>query len=159
MKPTKTYTVQEALQKLAKYCVYQDRCHKEVEQKLRDMNMIPQARQEIIAHLIQHDFLNEKRFALNYARGKFNQKHWGRIRIRQELKKRNITERLINLAIGQISEDEYLEKLHAIATKKYKQLGCDNSLASKNKLKTFLFYRGFESHLVYDELNNLTSTL
>ncbi len=155
MKPTKTYTVQEALQKLAKYCVYQDRCHKEVEQKLKEMNMIPQARQEIITQLIKHDFLNERRFALNFTRGKFNQKHWGKVRIKQELKRRDITEKLITKALDQISEGEYLDKLNTIAIKKFEQLGRSKSLSSKNKIKNYLVYKGFELHLVYSEINSL----
>ena len=152
MKMTKTYTVQEALLKLSKYCTYQDRCHQEVEQKLREMNMIPQARDEIISQLIKHDFLNEQRFALNYARGKFNQKHWGRIRIRQELKRRNITEKLIQKALDQISEKEYVSKLKNIARKKFEEHDKDKSLKAKARLKNYLLYKGYESQLVFDEL-------
>jgi len=155
MKPTKTYTVQEALLKLSKYCTYQDRCHAEVEQKLREMKMIPEARHQIISELIKHDFLNEQRFALNYARGKFNQKHWGRIRIRQELKRRHITEKLIKKALDQISDKEYHSKLKLLVAKKCKELNYDNSLKSKSRLKNYLTYKGFESHLVYDQINLL----
>ena len=82
MQPThKTYTVKEATLKMMKFCAYQERCHQEIEQKLKDMRMIPEARQEIIYKLIQENFLNEERFAQSFARGKFNQKKWGKIRI------------------------------------------------------------------------------
>lgn len=151
----KTYTVQEALQKLSKYCVYQDRCHKEVEEKLKSMNMIPEARAHIISELIKFDFLNEERFALNYVRGKFNQKGWGRIKLKQELKKREISEYLINKALNQIKESEYLTKLETLALKKYKQLGKDHTWYAKSKLKNHLIYKGYEFELVMDEINNL----
>jgi regulatory protein len=154
-KPSKSYTVQEALQKLARYCVYQDRCHQEVEKKLQSMNMIPQARAHIISELIQQDFLNEERFALQFVRGKFNQKGWGRIRLKQELKRRDISEYLINKALNQIKEAEYLEKLENLALKKYKQLGQDQSWYAKSRLKNHLIYKGFEFELVLDEINNL----
>ncbi len=114
--------------------------------------MIPQARDEIISQLIKHDFLNEQRFALNYARGKFNQKHWGRIRIRQELKRRNITEKLIQKALDQISEKEYVSKLKNIARKKFEEHDKDKSLKAKARLKNYLLYKGYESQLVFDEL-------
>ncbi len=155
MKPTKTYTVQEALQKLSRYCVYQDRCHQEVEQKLKAMNMIPEARAQIISELIKQDFLNEERFAMSYVRGKFNQKGWGRIRLKQELKRRQITDYLIRKALKQIKESDYLKQLSNLAAKKYKQLGKDNSWAAKTKLKNHLLYKGYELHLVMDEINTL----
>lgn len=155
MKPTKTYTVQEALQKLSRYCVYQDRCHQEVEQKLKAMNMIPEARAQIISELIKQDFLNEERFAMSYVRGKFNQKGWGRIRLKQELKRRQITDYLIRKALKQIKESDYLKQLSNLASKKYKQLGKDNSWAAKTKLKNHLLYKGYELHLILEEINNL----
>lgn len=155
MKTKKSYTVQEALQKLSRYCVYQDRCHQEVERKLRDMNMIPEARAHIITELIQHDFLNEERFALNYVRGKFNQKGWGRVRLKQELKKRHISAYLITKALKQINEGEYLQKLSELALKKFKLMGEQDNWKSKTKLKNHLIYKGFEIHLIIDEINTL----
>ena len=70
----KTYTLKEAQAKLESYCAYQERCHKEVNQKLRDMKMIPEAIEVIKLHLLEHNFLNETRFAQAFARGKFNHK-------------------------------------------------------------------------------------
>lgn len=154
-KPTKSYTVQEAFMALCKYCVYQDRCHQEVEQKLINMNMIPEARAQIISDLIQHDFLNEERFAMNYALGKFNQKSWGKIRIRQELKRRQISVYLLNKALNQIEENDYLNKLEELAEKKFRQLDKDTSYKSKTKLKNYLTYKGYEYHLIIDKINSL----
>jgi regulatory protein len=151
----KSYTVQEALQRLSKYCVYQDRCHQEVEKKLIAMRMIPEARAHIISELIKHDFLNEERFALNFVRGKFNQKGWGRIRLKQELKRREISAYLVNKALRQIKESEYLAKLEGLAKKKHSQLGEDDSWKSKSKLKNHLIYKGFEIDLIMDEINHL----
>ena len=117
--------------------------------------MIPEARAHIISELIQQDFLNEERFAMNFVRGKFNQKGWGRIRLKQELKRREISDYLINKAINQIKEGEYLTKLEILALKKYKQLGQDKSWYAKSKLKNHLIYKGFEIDLIMDEINNL----
>ncbi len=80
------HTVDEALTNLENYCVYRERCHKEVEQKLNELRMIPEAKEKIILHLIEHDFLNEERYAKAFARGKFRIKKWGRQRIFRELK-------------------------------------------------------------------------
>jgi len=117
--------------------------------------MIPEARAQIISELIKQDFLNEERFAMNYVRGKFNQKGWGRLRLKQELKRRQITDYLINKAINQINESDYLEKLSALALKKHKQLKENNSWIAKAKLKNHLQYKGYELDLILDEIKNL----
>lgn len=88
METKKTYTVEEAKSKLETYCSYQERCHAEVEKKLKSMGMIPQAADLIIAHLIENNYLNEERFARAFARGKHRMKFWGRVRITHELKDR-----------------------------------------------------------------------
>lgn len=151
----KSYTVEEAKKKLEHYCAYQERCHKEVKQKLRDLNIIPEAADIIIVHLIQHNFLNEERFAKIFVRGKFNIKKWGRFRITQELKKKDISKININAALREISDDEYIEVFNTLAEKKANTILETNILKKKKKLTAYLLYRGWESHLVYSKVNEL----
>jgi len=151
----KTYTVEEALTKLQRYCAYQDRCHKEVAQKLKDMQMIPQASEQIIMTLIEENFLNEERFAMAYVRGKFKIKKWGRRRLTSELKQRNISKFLINQALGQISDVEYQTVFEALAYKKANSLKGVSVLKKKKKLADYLLYRGWEPYLVYEKINQL----
>jgi len=150
-----TYTLQEATKKLEYYCAYQDRCHKEVTKKLKDMRMIPQSIDHIINHLIQEDYLNEERFAKSFARGKFNIKNWGRVRITNELKQRDISQYNIKIALKEINDTQYLTKLTALAKKKAAQLNESNKNLRKKKLANYLLYRGWESHLVYDQIRLL----
>lgn len=91
MNHVKTYTVEEAMRAIERYCAYQERCHQEVNTKLYNMRMIPEAIDNIIVHLLKHDFLNETRFAQTFVRGKFNIKKWGKQRLKLELKKRDIS--------------------------------------------------------------------
>ena len=151
----KTYTVEEALAKLQRYCAYQDRCHKEVAQKLKDMQMIPQASEQIIMTLIEENFLNEERFAMAFVRGKFKIKKWGRRRLTSELKQRNISKFLINQALGQISDVEYQTVFEALAYKKANSLKGVSVLKKKKKLADYLLYRGWEHYLVYEKINQL----
>jgi len=146
----KTYTVTEAKRKLEHYCVYQDRCHAEVNSKLKEMRMIPMAIDEIIYHLIEHNFLNEERFARSYARGKFNIKHWGKVRIIKELKFRKISDYNIKTALKEFSEEDYYTKLNYLATKKLNSITETNVYKKRKKLADYLLYRGWESHLVYE---------
>jgi regulatory protein len=140
---------------LEHYCSYQERCHKEVNQKLRDMNMIPQAMDLIIVHLMNTNFLNEERFAIAFVSGKFRIKKWGKYRITLELKRKGITKNLITSALKDISDSDYLQTFHELAEKKASTIKETSPQKKKKKLADYLLYRGWESHLVYDKVNEL----
>ena len=118
----KAHTLAEATKKLEYYCAYQERCHKEVVKKLREMRMIPQVIDQIVAHLIQENYLNEERFARAFARGKFRIKKWGRIRIVSELKQRAISKYNIKAALSEIDEDDYLMAFNQLAEKRIEEI-------------------------------------
>ena len=117
--------------------------------------MIPLAIDEIIGHLIKHNYLNETRFSQSFARGKFNIKHWGRIRIIRELRQRNISKYNIDLALKEIESDAYLSQLHSLASKRLPLIKEADPYKKKKKLIDYLLYRGWESHLVYEKVNEL----
>lgn len=146
----KSHTVKEATLRLMQYCAYRDRSHKEVEQKLKDLRMIPQACEQIIIKLMQEDFLNEERFARSFVRGKFRIKKWGRIKIKQELKMREISNPLIKIALTEIDEEEYMSTLKEVAEKKYVLIKEKDPFKKQQKLVNYLLGRGFESNLVYE---------
>ena len=155
MNSSKVYSVEEARRKLEHYCSYQERCHKEVNQKLRDMNMIPQAIDLIIVHLMDQNFLNEERYAKAFVRGKFRIKKWGKYRITLELKRKGITKNLITSALKEISDFDYQKTFHELAEKKASTINETNSQKKKKKLADYLLYRGWESHLVYEKVNEI----
>ena len=150
-----SFTVNEAKKKMEHYCAYQERCHKEVRQKLRDMHMIPEAIDVVIGHLLEHNFLNEERFAKTFVSGKFKIKKWGKRRLAQELKQKDISKYNINLAMGTIGNDEYIDTFDALAEKKLNSIKESNMLKKKKKLADYLLYRGWEPHLVYEKVNEL----
>ena len=154
----KTYTVEEAKRRLESYCAYQERCHKEVQKKLRELRMIPEAIDQIIHHLLQHNFLNETRFAQAFARGKFRTKKWGRQRIVRELKFREISKYNITLALKEISESDYQQTFHELAEKRLRQLDNETNLQKKKKkMADYLLYRGWESSLVWEKVTSVVS--
>ena len=157
MESHKTYTVDEATKRMERYCAYQERCHKEVHQKLYEMRMIPVAVDEIIDHLLRHNFLNETRFAQAFARGKFRVKKWGRNRIVYELKLREISKYNIQIALKEIPDSEYYKTFEALAEKRLQQLSSEKNLLKKRKkLADYLFYRGWESEMVYGKVNEIS---
>lgn len=155
MQSKKTYTVDEALKQMERYCSYQERCHKEVIQKLQRMHMIPAAIDHIVVKLMQDNFLNEERFAKAFVRGKFRIKKWGKQRLIRELKQRDIGNTLITMALQTISEQDYRDTFNALAERKAENLREPNILKKKKKLADYLFYRGWESQLIYDKINEL----
>jgi len=155
MQSSKAYSITEATRKLEGYCAYQERCHKEVIQKLRDMRMIPEAIDQIVTHLIQENFLNEERFAQAFARGKFTIKKWGRNRIVNELKQRNISRFNIKTALKEIDSFFYLDTLDKLSKKRLSQITETNLQKRRKKLADYLLYRGWESHLVYQKIKEL----
>lgn len=151
----KTYTVDEAKRKLEYYCAYQERCHKDVVDKLKNLGMIPIAIDEIIYHLIKNNYLNEERFAKSFARGKFRIKSWGKLRITRELKFRQISDFNIKSALKEFTEDEYLKKLYEISEKKLNSITNSSKVEKKKKLISYLQYRGWENQLIFQVVNDL----
>ncbi|MBT8268858.1 MAG: RecX family transcriptional regulator [Bacteroidia bacterium] len=150
-----SYTVEEAHEKLKRYCAYQERCHQDVKKKLKSMNMIDEAIDHIIVRLIEEDYLNEARFARTFVRGKFRIKKWGRYRLVSELQKRGLSKFTIKDAISEIKEFEYIETFDALAEKRLASLNETNPLKKKRKLADYLLYRGWETHLVYAKVKEL----
>ncbi|WP_299182630.1 regulatory protein RecX [uncultured Aquimarina sp.] len=154
-KTPEAITVTEAIKKMEHYCAYQDRCHKDVSQKLNTMKLIPEAKEKIILHLLEHNFLNEERFAKSFARGKFRIKKWGKQRIIRELKFRQISEYCTKVALKEISENEYLETFHDLAEKKFNSITDSDTFKKRKKLIDYLLYRGWENQLVFEKVNEL----
>lgn len=150
-----SYTVEEATRKLEYYCSYQDRCHEEVHQKLKSLRMIPEAIGHIMAHLIQHNFLNEERFACSFARGKWRIKQWGKKRIVLELKQRGITKYNIDKALKEIDEDEYIQNFNILAEEQWEKIRETSILKRKKKLADMLLRKGYESNLIFDKLEDI----
>jgi len=138
----------QALAKAESFCVYQERSQKEVRYKLVEWGMRGDELEEIITELILSNFLNEERFAKTYASGKFNIKHWGRIKIKQGLKLKGVPDKILQKAIYSIDDDDYLQTIERLATKKADSLNENDPFKRKNKLMSYLQAKGFETDLI-----------
>lgn len=144
----KSLTREQALQKLKHYCAYQDRCHQDVKEKLYSLGVWKRDQDEIMATLIEENYLNEERFAVAFAGGKFRIKGWGRVKIKYELKQKQVSDYCIKKALKQIDEDEYQTQLQKTAVDKYNALKSEQYLIRKKKTMDYLIAKGFESQLV-----------
>ena len=148
-----TYTLEEATRLLEGYCVYQDRCHAEVEIKLKSMHMIPAVIDKITLHLLENNFLNEERYAKSFARGKYKIKKWGRRKIERELSMNGISSYNIRTGLLEIEEEAYQANLLALTEKKYAELGGKKSPDNRRKLFSYLLQKGYESDLICEVLS------
>ena len=155
MTKTKNKTSEkEALAKLMSYCAKQDRCHKEVRTKLIKLEVYGDALESIISELISMNFLNEERFAKSYVRGKFRIKKWGKIKILNELRKRQISSLNIKRGMTEIDELEYIETLRRHVIKK-KPLVEKLTYTDKARIARYCVQKGFESDLVWEQINGI----
>ena len=139
---------EQVLQKLKHYCAYQERCHNEVREKLYELGVKQNEQDELIAMLIEIGHLNEERFAIAFARGRFKLKQWGRIKIKYDLKQKQVSDYCIQKALKKIDDKEYIKTLKKLAKEKYASLKNDQYLVRKKKTIDYLMQKGFEWELV-----------
>jgi regulatory protein len=156
MQSNKTYTVIEATRALEHFCAYQERCHKEVVDKLYKLKMIAEAQEQIIGHLITEGFLNESRFAQSFARGKFRIKKWGKIRITQELKRKDISAYNIKLGLKEIDDEIYVLTLQDLIQKKQNSIKETDAFKKKKKIVDYLLRQGYEATLIFETLTTVS---
>ena len=142
-------SLEQALQKARHYCGYQERCHSEVKEKLYSFGLRKADVETALSTLIEENYLNEERFALQFAGGRFRLKQWGRVKIRYELKQKQVSEYCIKKALAGIDEDDYEKTLNRLGEGKLEQLKEEgNIFIKKRKLQDYLLQKGYESDRV-----------
>ncbi len=141
--------------KIEFYCAYQERCQIEITEKLKKLGIFGDDIAEYINHLISNDFLNEERFSECYVRGKFNNNNWGRKKIIRELESRNISTEIINKAMSEISEEDYIKKIRVLATKIINENLDTPKEKIREKIYNRLDYKGWEKELIFEEIKVL----
>ncbi|HMO34260.1 MAG TPA: regulatory protein RecX [Lacibacter sp.] len=149
-------TPQQALQKIKHFCAYQERCHSEVKEKLYGYGLHKAEVEDIISKLIEEDYLNEERFAVQFAGGHFRLKKWGRVKIRHELKQRQVSEYCIRKGLREIPGEDYEHTLRRLAEEKLAGLRREkNHLVKKRKLHDYLLRKGYEAELIREVVQRL----
>jgi regulatory protein len=140
---------EKALQKIGQFCAYQERSHKEVKEKLYSYGLYKDQVEELMSKLIQENFLNEERYAIAYAGGKFRAKDWGKNKIKYGLKQHQVSDYCIKKALKTIDDEEYVKTLQKLYSAKEKTLKSEKNLfIKKKKIQQYLMQKGFESSLI-----------
>lgn len=147
--------MKEIQKKMEYYCAYQERCYKEVEEKLNTYAVTSSEKEAILTHLIEQNYINEERFAQSFVRGKHNYKLWGKNRIINELKFRNISSKIIEIALKELPETTYLSNFHTLAEKNWENSTERKGPKKSKKFVGFLLRKGYETSLIYEKLKEL----
>ncbi|MDQ2863198.1 MAG: RecX family transcriptional regulator [Bacteroidota bacterium] len=151
-----TFTPQQSLPKIKQYCGYQERCHTEVKEKLYSFGLYKQEVEKIIVDLINENYLNEERFAIQYAGGKFRIKHWGKNKIKQALKQKQVSDYCIKKALKEIEGEDYIKAFDKLVEQKLKTLKSEkNIFIKKRKLQDFLVMKGYEFSMISVEVGKI----
>ena len=148
-------TKEQALPKIRHYCVYQERSHKEVKEKLYGYGLFKPDVELLISQMIEEDYLNEERFAIQFAGGKFRMKQWGKVKIMMGLKEKYISPYCIKKGLAAIDEKDYLKTLEKEAQKKWASLKGEQYISREGKTRNYLLQKGFESALIQQAIKNL----
>lgn len=147
---------EQAFQKIRHFCAYQERCHREVKEKLFEFGIKSDQADEMISKLIEEKYLDEERYAIAFAGGKFRMKQWGKVKIIYELKNNQVSEYCIKKAIAAIDEEDYWRTLKKLFDTKVNSLESEkNTQSKKRKIQSYLLQKGFESSLVSDLLREI----
>ena len=153
--PDKPLTPDQVLDKMAKYCAYQERCVKDVRDKLKTFDIPQKEKDEILDYLLDNRFVNDERFAKSFVRGKINQSGWGTNKIRFHLIQKGIDKETIDEALGQTDEETYRHRLIDILKTKSKTVRAENDFEKKRKLAAYAMQKGFEGSLVWEVINGI----
>ena len=140
---------QQSRAKAMKYCAYQERTQQEVRDKLYSYGLYSDAVEEVLTELITEGFVNEERYAQSFARGKFRQNKWGRIKIRRSLQQKGISRYCVEQGMQEIDDADYYDTLHELMSKKWNLLAKDDSYARKNKTVRYALGKGYEADLAW----------
>lgn len=142
----------DALDKMAKYCAYQERCVKDVTDKLKALELSEKEREDILNYLIDNRFVDNQRFAKAFVRGKINQSGWGVNKIRFHLMQKGISKELIDEALQAFDEEAYRQRLIEVLKTKAKTVKASNEFEKNRKLAAYAIQKGFEAPLVWEAL-------
>lgn len=149
------HDLEAVLARIHHYCAYQERCGHDVDQKLLQWKVSSDKIRKIIHHLKEEGFINEERYARVFTRSKFHLNKWGRIKIRYELKSRTIPDYIVNKAMEEIGEDDYLRTIRELILRKMSEINTGKHLNIREKIITFVTGKGYEFDLTSKVLTEL----
>ena len=156
MENKNNFDIKTIIDKLKKYCALSDKCKWDIKQKMISWSLSKASQDYILAQLTKEKYIDEERFSKSFCRGKFKIKKWGKIKITNELKKKNISEKCILNGLKEISEKEYTKEFDKQYYKKYSSTKEKNYHVKRKKIAAYLISKGYENNLVWNKIRELS---
>jgi len=152
----KNIGTEKALQKIRHFCSYQERSHQEVKDKLYSFGLYKDEVETLLSQMIEENYLNEERYAVAFAGGKFRVRQWGRVKIKYELKQKRVSDYCIKKGLASIDADDYEKTLEKLFEDKNASLRSEkNIFIKKQKIQAYLMQKGFEPNLISEYLKKM----
>lgn len=149
------YDINILIEQLKNYCAIQERCNTDIVTKMKTWRITNENQNKILNILIKEDFINDKRYSKSFCRGKFRIKKWGKVKIANELKRKNINPSTITSSLNEIKDIDYITELDTQFNKKKQSIKSSNYYDKKKKIANYLIGKGYESNLVWEKLREL----
>ncbi len=146
--------MKEWMRNLQHLCSRKEYCPAEIMEKLRKSNLSDEQKKDILDHLIEEGYVDERRYARSFVHDKIMLNRWGKQKVRFALYQKKINEQFIEEALSEIDDEDYIKLFVSLASSKWKSLKDNDELKKKNKWKQFLLQRGLE-HDVIEKLFRL----
>lgn len=155
MKEKRLYTVEQGINYAMNYCCKEERCQKDLKDKLLLYGLSYNEADNVIVEMISQGFISEERYANLYTRSKINQNHWGRIKIKYMLSLKHISKPCIDRAFSNIDENNYIFIAKELLIKKNKTINTENNYQRKMKLLQYMTSHGFENDIINDIIKEI----
>ncbi len=152
---TENLNFKTALNKAMALCAGREMCKADIRQKLLSWNIENNDISKILSQLAAEKFIDEERYSTAFAKDKFRHNRWGKVKIASALRMKNIPDDLIRISLDSIEEEEYAEVIKSLLSNHRRSVKAKNQYDLKGKLLRYGLSKGFESHLLYDLLNEI----
>ena len=133
----------EVRNKAEAYCSSVERCVSEVEAKLEQWGADNGIKERVIEHLIKEKYIDQQRYCAAFVRDKYRFNQWGRMKIVQALRMKQLPSEDIEAGLEEIDEEEYSNVLKSLLAQKARGLKAGSDYERNSKLIRFAVSRGF----------------
>lgn len=141
-------TYEQVFQRLSALCARGEHCQYEMTEKMRQWDVDEQTQARLMARLVGERYIDDKRYAHAYVRDKIRYSHWGRRKVEQGLWQKHIDADIIEEALGEVDDSEYLEVLRPLLRQKARSTTGKSDYERRMKLMKWAAGRGFTMDII-----------
>ena len=155
----RTKTPEQALASLQRLCARAERSSGDAMRLMATWEVENNRRQEVLQKLISDKFIDDRRYAEAFVREKTSLSAWGEYKIRAALKRKGISESIINDVLNQINPNTNIERLTQRLSRKVKSIKYETPYQLKTKLLRYGISLGFQMEQVLTSVEQVMKSI